>query len=62
MLSVSRFIAHAKLNKNADFLVTPIGCGIAGFAPEEIAPMFSEAASLENVWLPQSFINILTKK
>lgn len=37
------------------FLVTPIGCGIAGFTPDEIAPLFEEAVSVENIHLPQSF-------
>lgn len=37
------------------FLVTPIGCGIAGFEPEDIAPLFDEARMLHNISLPQSF-------
>lgn len=35
------------------FYVTPIGCGIAGFRPYDIAPMFRYAPS--NVILPEEF-------
>ncbi len=41
------------------FLVTPIGCGIAGFTPEEIAPLFRVASLRPNVWLPGSFWVVL---
>ena len=41
------------------FLVTRIGCGIAGFKPEEIAPLFDRALDMYNVVLPEDFFNIL---
>ena len=41
------------------FLVTPIGCGIAGYTPEEIAPMFEAAVTLKNVYLPKIFWEVL---
>lgn len=56
---VDRFINYAKQNPDKNFLVTPIGCGIAGFTPEEIAPLFTAAKDMENVWLPESFIKII---
>jgi hypothetical protein len=39
------------------FLVTEIGCGIAGFTPDDIAPLFQPAIdeNIENVYLPESF-------
>ena len=43
---VNEFIAYAKKHPELTFLVTPIGCGIAGFEPEDIAPLF-ELASYE---------------
>ncbi len=43
------------------FLVTRIGCGIAGFKDEEIAPLFTEALDLYNVVLPKSFVDIIRK-
>ncbi len=42
-------------NRNKKFLVTRIGCGIAGFRDEDIAPLFEKAKKLENVYLPMSF-------
>lgn len=58
--AVERFIEFAKTHTEQTFLVTPIGCGIAGYKPEDIAPMFAEALPLANVYLPQSFIKVLT--
>ncbi len=52
---VDEFIAFAKEHKELQFLVTRIGCGIAGFSVEEIAPLFKEAQSVENIWLPEGF-------
>ena len=52
---VDEFIEFAKMHPEYKFLVTRIGCGIAGFTDEEIAPLFKDAQSLENVWLPKSF-------
>lgn len=56
---VKRFIAFAKEMPNLTFFVTAIGCGLAGYEPKDVAPMFKEAVQLENVYLPQSFWNIL---
>lgn len=56
---VDEFIKYAKNNFDKKFLVTPIGCGIAGFDPEDIAPLFKEAIGLSNVYLPQSFVDVL---
>lgn len=56
---VNDFIAYAKEHQELTFLVTPIGCGIAGFEPEDIAPLFEEASNVENIWLPKSFWEVL---
>lgn len=56
---VSRFIDFAKHVPDLVFLVTPIGCGLAGYQPKDIAPLFKEAMSVENIHLPQSFWDIL---
>lgn len=56
---VDEFIIFAEEHPEMDFLVTPIGCGIAGFTPADIAPLFARAKDLENVWLPASFRNLL---
>ena len=56
---VDEFISLAKQHPNKRFLVTEIGCGIAGFSVEEIAPLFIKAVEVENIYLPQRFWNIL---
>lgn len=56
---VDEFIAYAREHKDQRFLVTRIGCGIAGFVPEDIAPLFSEARDLDNVALPADFWAVL---
>lgn len=58
---VDEFIALAREWDQTTFYVTRIGCGIAGFKDEEIAPLFAEALPLYNVRLPKSFVDILTK-
>ena len=52
---VDEFIAFAKQHPEMTFLVTKIGCGIAGFKIDEIAPLFADAANVENIHLPQEF-------
>ena len=52
---VDKFIAYAKQHPDQHFLVTRIGCGIAGFSPDEIAPLFADAAEVENISLPDDF-------
>ena len=57
--AVERFIAFAKDHPELKFFVTPIGCGIAGYTEDEIAPLFKEATKLDNVFLPAGFWQIL---
>lgn len=52
---VNEFINFAKANPNLKFLVTRIGCGIAGFKDRDIAPLFSKAVNVPNICLPNSF-------
>lgn len=58
---INEFIAFAKQNPDLTFYVTKIGCGIAGFSEEEIAPLFKESLDIENIRLPLSFVNIIKK-
>ena len=57
---VDEFIAFARQHQELTFLVTRIGCGIAGFTDGQIAPLFAEALDAPNVKLPKSFVDILT--
>ena len=52
---VDEFIGFAKQHTELFFYVTKIGCGIAGFKDEEIAPLFADAQHVENICLPESF-------
>lgn len=52
---VDEFIKYADEHKELRFLVTKIGCGIAGFTIEEIAPLFKDCVKLDNVCLPKEF-------
>ena len=56
---VNEFISFARQHREFIFLVTKIGCGIAGFRDEDIAPLFASAIDVENVILPESFVNII---
>ena len=53
---VDAFIRFAKEHSRLTFLVTRIGCGIAGFRDEEIAPLFKDAIDVENIILPKEFV------
>ena len=52
---VEEFIRFADMHPEMTFLVTRIGCGIAGFTPAEIAPLFAGAIEVENIHLPMDF-------
>lgn len=58
---VDEFINFAKSHPELKFLVTRIGCGIAGFRDEEMAPLFKDAIEIENIYLPKSFYYVLVK-
>lgn len=59
---VDQFIEYARQCDQNTFYVTRIGCGIAGFTDEEIAPLFDEAYDLYNVRLPKSFADIIERR
>jgi uncharacterized protein (TIGR02452 family) len=58
---VDEFVEFAKQHIEYKFLVTRIGCGIAAFTPDEIAPLFKDAIEVENVILPEDFVEVLSK-
>jgi hypothetical protein len=58
---VDEFIEFAAQHPEMTFLVTRIGCGIAGFTPMEIAPLFANAVALQNVYLPRDFWKVLNR-
>lgn len=54
---VKTFLAYAEAHPTKEFLVTPIGVGLAGYSVHEIAPMWVGAG--DNVKLPQEFVDNL---
>ncbi len=61
---VDRFIAFARrdMSHKWKFMVTKIGCGLAGLTPEQIAPLFKDCRDDRNIWLPQDFHDVLDGK
>lgn len=47
------FVAYATAHPELRFLLTPVGCGIAGYTPEQVAPLFVGLPA--NVSIPASF-------
>ncbi len=56
---VDDFTEYAAAHPELTFLVTRIGCGIAGWRDSEIAPLLGKASELGNVTLPEEFWKIL---
>ena len=53
LIGVDEFIRHARRNPQTYFLVTRVGCGLAGYKAEQISPMFKTAPGnclLPNGW------------
>ena len=50
---VNRFLGVARIYGDLAFRLTPIGCGLAGYSPEQIGPMFKGAPP--NVIIPPEF-------
>jgi hypothetical protein len=51
--SRDRFFAAARQNPDKTFLLTKVGCGIAGFTEDEIRPLFDNAPA--NVVPPEDW-------
>lgn len=58
-VDIDAFVDYAKSHPELKFLVTLIGCGIAGFKPSQIAPLFSDCVDVGNICLPSAFWEIL---
>lgn len=56
---VDDFVEYVKNHPDNRFLVTRIGCGIAGFTDMEIAPLFKDVKDTPNVCLPKEWLLIL---
>lgn len=60
-LWVHAFIVKAMKYDEFVYLVTPIGTGLAGYSPEQIAPFFKDAIDIPNIHLPKRFWEVLLK-
>jgi hypothetical protein len=60
MLYVEDFLQYAEEHFDEKFQLTPIGCGLAGYKPEQIAPMFKHGPF--NLVLPAEFIEVLVRE
>jgi hypothetical protein len=60
---VGRFSEYCLMYPDKKFLVTKIGCGLAGYKPEDIAPIFAafDDKMFSNVSLPQEFWDVIDK-
>lgn len=58
---VDEFLDFAIKNSQYTFLVTEIGCGLAGYSPEQISPLFEKAILIDNIHLPESFWKNIVK-
>lgn len=57
---VDDFFDFVRANPGMDFLITKIGCGLAGYAPEDIAPLFGvRFLEIKNTSLPYEFVQII---
>lgn len=53
--AIQRFTEYVVLHPKQKFILTAIGCGNAGYTPEQIAPLFKQAYEFGNVYVPASF-------
>lgn len=58
-LYVKQFIKFAVKHPKMQFDVTRIGCGLAGYTPADIAPMFKDCISMDNIQLEDDFTEVL---
>lgn len=58
---IDNFLDFAEKNSNLIFLVTEIGCGLAGYLPNHIAPLFVRSKNIKNIYLPYRFWTIIKR-
>lgn len=56
---VAAFISFTQSRPDLTFRVTRVGCGLAGFTDEDIAPLFKEALPLKNIRLPKGWRHLI---
>jgi len=59
---IAVFVDFAELNPHLKFYVTKLGCGCAGasrYDIHQIAPLFVDAVTVENIFMPKEFFDIV---
>lgn len=59
---VDIFISYVIANSRKEFFLTRLGCGLAGYEDEQIAPMFTDLKDSLNLSFPESWAVILENK
>ncbi|MBO4751560.1 MAG: hypothetical protein J5526_02285 [Bacteroidales bacterium] len=59
--NINRFIDFARQHPELTFLVTRIGCGIAGYKVSDVAPLFVDAVDVKNICLPLDFWEVIRR-
>jgi len=59
--NINRFIDFARQHPELTFLVTRIGCGIAGYKVSDVAPLFADAVDIKNICLPLDFWEVVRR-
>lgn len=54
--AVQRFVEFARLHNRLKFFITPIGCGLAGYRPADVAPLFADLPN--NCAIPLSWTSL----
>ena len=57
--AVGHFTDYVVMHPQNIFMLTAIGCGSAGYTPEQIAPLFRQAYSFGNVYIPENFFKYM---
>lgn len=60
--SVDNLQYTVELYSEYDFLVTEVGCGLAGLKANQIAPLFKQLVHLPNITLPFRFWQVLLQE
>lgn len=56
---INAFLVYAKKHQEKKFLLTKVGCGLAGYSENEIAALLKGKVIPENVVVPESFWKII---
>lgn len=59
---VEEFVAYANMHPELDFFITRVGCGLAGYKDEEIAPLFAGLTGDDNISVTPVWLRLIRNK